>query len=52
MDRRRFLEIGAALAAARTLPSLGGGRQRQLGVALVGLGSLSTNQLAPALQKT
>jgi predicted dehydrogenase len=52
IDRRRFLEIGAALAAARALPALGALRQKPLGVALVGLGSLSTNQLAPALQKT
>ncbi|HEX6639270.1 MAG TPA: Gfo/Idh/MocA family oxidoreductase [Steroidobacteraceae bacterium] len=52
--RRRFIIQSAALAAAPLITSVGNaqGTQRKLGVALVGLGSLSTNQIAPALQKT
>jgi len=56
--RREFLE-SAAIAAAG-LPFLGCKREpgpplapdERIGFALVGLGSLSTNQIAPALQKT
>src|SRR5687768_1536952 len=55
--RRQFLSTSAALAAAPLLASfagkaLGQAPARKLGVALCGLGSLSTNQIAPALQKT
>ena len=57
-NRRQFLKT-TALAAAGA-PFFGGlvtktfaaGPGRKLGFALVGLGNLSTNQLAPALQKT
>lgn len=52
--RRTFLKQSIALAAATSL--VGGNvfaqSGRKLGVALCGLGSLSTHQLAPALQKT
>jgi predicted dehydrogenase len=56
-SRRRFLTQSAAIAAA---PLLAGGAgkafaeapARKLGVALCGLGSLSTKQIAPALLKT
>jgi predicted dehydrogenase len=62
-NRRTFLHQSAALstAAAATgvfgLPELYANQpalpdDEKLGVALVGLGSLSTNQIAPALQKT
>jgi predicted dehydrogenase len=52
--RRKFLAQTAALAAAPLLTSISSGQApaRKLGVALCGLGSLSTNQIAPALQKT
>lgn len=55
--RRQFLTHSAALAAAPLFTGLAGGAlaqapARKLGVALCGLGSLSTNQIAPALQKT
>jgi len=56
--RREFLTSTAALAATPLLASLAGNASaadapaRKLGVAIVGLGSLSTNQIAPALQKT
>jgi hypothetical protein len=55
--RRQFLTSSAALAAAPLLASLAGDARsqapaRKLGVALCGLGSLSTNQIAPALQQT
>jgi len=55
--RRQFLTHSAALAAAPLLAGLGASAfgqapARKLGVALCGLGSLSTNQIAPALQKT
>ena len=55
-SRRDFIK-SAALAVAGT-PMLGAtfsealSQERKLGFALVGLGSLSTNQIAPALQKT
>jgi predicted dehydrogenase len=52
-SRRQFIIQSTALAAASTISTLGVAQtQRKLGVALVGLGSLSTNQIAPALQKT
>jgi predicted dehydrogenase len=61
-ERRRVLKGLLALGAgACALPWLGAGRSaaaqapaagKKLGFALVGLGSLSENQLAPALQKT
>jgi predicted dehydrogenase len=41
-------ELASSIEAAETTIS----EDKKLGVALVGLGSLSTNQLAPALQKT
>jgi predicted dehydrogenase len=56
--RRTFLKHTATAAiAAPLLYSLGGrafgqAETRKLGFALCGLGSLSTNQIAPALQKT
>lgn len=52
--RRQFLAQTAALAAAPLFASAVNGQApaRKLGVALCGLGSLSTNQLAPALLKT
>jgi predicted dehydrogenase len=57
-SRREFIKT-AALAVAGTpfvnarLRDVGAlGSDKQLGFALVGLGSLSTNQIAPALQKT
>ncbi|MDG2383315.1 MAG: Gfo/Idh/MocA family oxidoreductase [Pirellulaceae bacterium] len=54
-NRRQFLSSAAAVAAASSLaPHVSGSEKprRKLGYALVGLGRLSTNQLAPALQKT
>ncbi len=54
-NRRQFLSAAAALAAASKLAPHSDGAERsqkKLGYALVGLGRLSTNQLAPALQKT
>ncbi|MEJ0085467.1 MAG: Gfo/Idh/MocA family oxidoreductase [Pseudomonadota bacterium] len=52
--RRQFLAQTAALAAAPLFSSVVSGQApaRKLGVALVGLGSLSTGQIAPALLKT
>ena len=58
MNRRDFIQRSTLAAASvplsgtllTRLSELQG--TRKLGVALVGLGSLSTNQLAPALQKT
>lgn len=67
MHRRDFIHAGSALAlhgltgrqnglldfsASTASASDDDEPQRQLGVALVGLGSLSTNQIAPALAKT
>jgi predicted dehydrogenase len=54
-SRRTFIARAAALASAASVVA-GGARGaesgRKLGFALCGLGNLSTNQLAPALQKT
>ena len=53
--RRAFLASSATLAAAASAPAglFARGRQKEkLGYALVGLGRLSTNQIAPALEKT
>jgi predicted dehydrogenase len=53
--RRKFIhQVGAAAIAAPLATSLTAHAQegKKLGFALVGLGSLSTNQIAPALQKT
>ena len=55
-SRRQFLTSSAALAAAPLLAGVAGNAiaqapGRKLGVALCGLGSLSTNQIAPALLK-
>src|SRR5262245_17747233 len=54
IDRRRFLTQSAALASIPLLSNIAGAQApgRKLGVALCGLGSLATNQIAPALQKT
>jgi predicted dehydrogenase len=53
-DRRGFLTQTAALASLPLLGSIASAQApgRKLGVALCGLGSLSTNQIAPALLKT
>jgi len=56
-SRRQFLTHSAALAAAPLLAGVAGSAiaqapERKLGVALCGLGSLATNQIAPALLKT
>jgi predicted dehydrogenase len=54
-NRRDFLSTAAVIAAASKLsPHTAGAdmAKKKLGYALVGLGRLSTNQLAPALQKT
>ena len=56
--RRNFIKTSALAAAS--LPFIGAlssalraaDAERKLGFALVGLGGLSTNQIAPALQKT
>jgi predicted dehydrogenase len=55
--RRSFVSVSAALAAlpftsTRAPRALAAASRRKLGFALCGLGSLSTNQIAPALQKT
>src|SRR5262245_33435984 len=52
--RRRFLAQTAALAASPLIASVTSGQApaRKLGVAICGRGSLSTNRIAPALQKT
>jgi predicted dehydrogenase len=53
-SRRQFIATSAALAAAPWLTNdlFAQNPGRKLGVALCGLGSLSTNQIAPALLKT
>lgn len=57
--RRDFLSAGVSAACIASVAQAGyfsgvpsKSDDRKLGVALVGLGSLSTNQIAPALQKT
>ncbi|MBC8127432.1 MAG: Gfo/Idh/MocA family oxidoreductase [Gloeobacteraceae cyanobacterium ES-bin-144] len=54
MERRTFIKtaIGASIAAEYSFANPVSTPDRKLGWALVGLGSLSTHQLAPALQKT
>lgn len=54
MKRRQFVAGTSLLAAASTtgFHAFGDQSDQTVGFALVGLGSLSTNQLAPALQKT
>ncbi len=56
MDRRQFIEKSTLVSSAIVLPNLLTGcrfdNEVGLGVALVGLGQYSTDQLAPALQKT
>lgn len=59
LTRRTFIKKSAVAAAAAglTLPSYGTpafltGKQKKVGVALVGLGYYSTDLLAPALQET
>jgi predicted dehydrogenase len=47
-----MLAAGAMLFRAQSVLAPRGPQEKPLGVALVGLGSLSTYQLAPALQKT
>ncbi|TWT74000.1 Gfo/Idh/MocA family protein [Allorhodopirellula solitaria] len=54
-NRRDFLSTAATIGAASTFgvhTSLAAESKSTVNFALVGLGSLSTNQLAPALQKT
>ena len=53
-SRRQFLATSAALAATPLLTGAAHAQApgKKLGVALCGLGSLSTNQIAPALLKT
>ena len=56
VSRRRFIGqlsvTAAALALTRRLSGAEADPNRKLGVALVGLGSYATNQLAPALKQT
>jgi glucose-fructose oxidoreductase len=58
ISRRDFIRktgsvmAGASLISAIGFPSIIPGKNKKLGVALVGLGSYSTGQLAPALQET
>jgi len=55
LNRRTFLSTSATLTAASTLDvhsASGDQTKTTVNFALVGLGSLSTNQIAPALQKT
>jgi len=55
-NRRDFLSVSVSAAVATGMAQGGffssadGSEKKKLGVALVGLGSLSTNQIAPALQ--
>lgn len=54
-NRRTFIKRSGLFLMASSLPSYGflwNRPQRKLGVALVGLGYYSTDQLAPALQET
>jgi predicted dehydrogenase len=55
--RRRFISHATALAVApfistRVTRALAASSRKRLGIALCGLGSLSTHQIAPALAKT
>ncbi|MGK7392312.1 MAG: Gfo/Idh/MocA family protein [Candidatus Cyclobacteriaceae bacterium M2_1C_046] len=55
LSRRKFISItsaGLALSAISFPNILMGQSKRKLGIALVGLGNYSTNQLAPGLQLT
>ena len=57
IGRRRFIAQAAAVAAAPFISTtvtraLAAASRKRLGFALCGLGSLSTQQIAPALQKT
>ena len=53
IKRRSFLGLGATALAGMAFPNiLLPTQKKQIGVALVGLGSYSTYQLAPALQQT
>ncbi|TWU58482.1 Glucose--fructose oxidoreductase precursor [Rubripirellula tenax] len=55
IDRRQFIGTTSALAAAATFgvhQSSAADPKTTVNFALVGLGSLATNQIAPALQKT
>lgn len=54
ITRRQFLATTSSLAAASQLvPHVSAAEAKpKLGMALIGLGRLSTNQIAPALQKT
>src|SRR5688572_13981068 len=56
-SRRRFITRAAAAAAVpfistRVTQALAQGSRRKIGFALCGLGGLSENQIAPALQKS
>ena len=54
-NRREFIKKSGIVVAATAIPFPGflfGQNRKKLGVALVGLGSYSTYQLAPALQET
>ena len=55
MNRRHFLSqttLGSAALLSASRPLRSSAPERKLGIALVGLGNYSTNQLAPALQQT
>ncbi|HYE55578.1 MAG TPA: hypothetical protein VD996_12070 [Chitinophagaceae bacterium] len=53
MQRRQFLQLFSAGAASFAAAScIAQDKKRGLGIALVGLGSYSGGQLAPALQQT
>jgi predicted dehydrogenase len=52
LTRRDFIRTTTLAAAAVPLASFAAEPERKIGFALAGLGSLSTNQIAPALQKT
>src|SRR4029453_14484715 len=58
ISRRRFMQgataaaIAAPFISTSTTRARAAGSQKKLGVALCGLGRLSTGQIAPALAKT
>ena len=53
IKRRKFAKIASLSAASLLLPNiLASQPKRKIGVALLGLGSYSTYNLAPALQRT